>query len=99
MGSTSTAVISYGLSKCKVAIPAYGHVCRFTDRDGGEFGNARKDDPEGEYPAFNESENILVMVTVGCQQRSCRTEVARLTDCSYQHRSRYRLLLGDTRHV
>lgn len=34
-------------------------------RYGGEFGKAFKDDPEGDYPAFKEPKNILVMVAGG----------------------------------
>lgn len=38
--STSTGVISYGLSKYKWAIPACGYLRRLIGRDRGEFGNA-----------------------------------------------------------
>lgn len=44
--------------------------------DEGGFGNALKDDPESEYLAFNESENIPAVVTLDHEQRSCRTGVA-----------------------
>lgn len=54
MGSTSTGVISYGLSKYKVAIPAYGYLRRLIGHYDVELGNALKDDPEGEYLTFNE---------------------------------------------
>ena len=54
MGSTSTGVISYGLSKYKVAIPAYGYLRRLIGHYDVELGNALKDDPEGEYQTFNE---------------------------------------------
>ena len=47
--------------------------------DEGEFGNAFEDDPKSECPAFNESENILVVVTVDHRQRSFLTGVARPT--------------------
>jgi len=47
--------------------------------DEGGFGDVFKDDLESEDPAFNESENILVVVTVDHQQRSCLTGVARPT--------------------
>jgi len=33
--------------------------------DEGGFGNAFKDDPESEYPAFNESEKMLAVVILG----------------------------------
>jgi hypothetical protein len=79
MGSTSTGVISYGLSKCKVVIPTCGHPRRLIGHDGGEFGNALEDDPKVGYLAFNEWENRLVMAVTGGCKRRCRTGVVRLT--------------------
>jgi hypothetical protein len=79
MGSTSTGVISYGLSKCTVVIPTCGHLRRLIGHDGGDFGNALEDDPKVGYQAFNEWENRLVMAVRGEGLRWCRTGVARLT--------------------
>jgi hypothetical protein len=47
--------------------------------DEGGFGDVFKHDLESEHPAFNESENILVVVAVDHRQRSCLTGVAGLT--------------------
>ncbi len=80
MGSTSTGVISYGLSKYKVAIPAYGYLRRLIGHDGVELGNAFKDDPKGEYLTVNELSATVIPNWGGAANRYAAISIELDTD-------------------
>ena len=80
VGSTSTGVISYGLSKYKVAIPAYGYLRRLIGHDGVELGNAFKDDPKGEYLTVNELSATVIPNWGGAANRYAAISIELDTD-------------------
>ena len=80
MGSTSTGVISYGLSKYKVAIPAYGYLRRLIGHDGVELDNAFKDDPKGEYLTVNELSATVIPNWGGAANRYAAISIELDTD-------------------
>lgn len=72
--------MDYGLWKYQVVIPACGRLRRSIGHDGGEFGNALKDDPEGGYLPFDELSAMVILNWGGAANRYAAVSIKLETD-------------------
>lgn len=63
-----------------MVIPAYGYLRRLIGHHGVEFGNLLKDDPEGEYLAFNELSATVIPNWRGAANRYAAVSIELDTD-------------------
>ena len=63
-----------------MVIPACGRLRRSIGHDGGEFGNALKDDPEGGYLPFDELSATVILNWGGAANRYAAVSIKLETD-------------------